>query len=520
MNLLESVNQNNVERVKELLSNNKTNVNTADNHRFTGKTISFVFLFRIELKVSFPALHHAVIKRNLDICRLLLNNKRFDSTVKSHEGCTALMVAVMANVEMEIIELLAKSKPVLTSMKNNEEVAPLHEAVKNRRLDIVKVLLEYGANVNDFDLDLENSLHLAASNSDYDIIEFLLNETEVDSQAKNRDEMNPLCLLLVRSRNQDQDLVARCFYLMLEHTYDKNPLTNTYAISDIFQCAFLACVYSHNEVVKYIIHNVYSINNSKYAFIRKLSEHCEDENAEFLYYILVFLHDDIESYDKFSFPRFSEINYFMCIRSVIHVMNILLSTDEAVELIITVLQHMKAIGFNIRVKEFEDQIGVLLHGKYASALIQVEDLEKVDQVLRYLLSKGFKLNLMVKSFLHSIAIARDSATTNVESCLKILQLLLHYATNFFVDLENWKQINDFKNLNPQIRSIIEWITRNFGTLQTNAFLEMHFVFSLKHFCRNRIREELNYNPSLICNHENLMTLGLPEVLINYIAFKE
>jgi hypothetical protein len=431
------------------------------------------------------------------------------------------MIAIIANVNIEIIELLVLHKPSLVMTKNNEEVSPIHEAVKNRRLDVVKLLLEHGANVNDFDLDLENVLHLAASNSDYDILEFLLNETEVDSRAKNRDEMNPLCLLLVRSRNEmDQDLVSRCFFMLLEHTYDKNQVTNTYTISDIFQCAFLACVYSHTEVVKFIIHNIYSVNNSKYEFIRKLSEYCEDENAEFLYYILVFLHDDINRYDQFSFPRFSEINFFMCIRSTIHIIEILLTSDEAVEMIISILQHMNSIGFNIRVKEFEDQVGALLLGKYSSSVVQ-EDVEKVDRILRYLLLKGFKLNLIVKSYLHSIAIARDVEAIDIESTIKVLKILLHYATTFFNDLENWKQINDFKNLNPPIRKIVEFLVMNFGNLRVNAFLDMNFVYSLKHFCRNRIREQLKFDPDLLCNHDLLkVELGLPEVLINYVAFKE
>lgn len=462
-----------------------------------------------------------MIKRNIEICQLLLNHERFDCTIRSHEGCTALFIAVVAGVECDLVRLIVESKPALVLVKNNEEVPPLHEAVKIRRLDIVKILLEYGANVNEFDLDLENALHLAASNSDYNLIEFLLNETEVDPSAKNRDEMNPLCLLLVRSRNEDQDLVARCFYFMLELTYEKNPITNTYSISDIFQCAFLASVYSHTEVVKYLIHHVYSINNSKYSFIQKLSEYCDDENTEYLYYILVFLHDDIDRYDKFSFPRFSEINFFMCIRSIIHIMNVLLPADDAVELVITVLDHMKTIGFNIRVKEFEDQVGVLLHGRYSStAVMQDSDVQKVSQIFRYLLLKGFKLNLIVKSYLHSIAIARDSDSVRLDSAMKILQILIHYATKFFVDIDNWKQINDFKNLNSQIKQIVEWLTISFGTLKVNAFLDINYVFSLKHTCRNSIRKQLRYDPSVLCSDDRLALLGLPEALLNYLSFKD
>lgn len=37
MNLLKSVNDGDIEKVKELLANEKVNVNATDNHNFTGK---------------------------------------------------------------------------------------------------------------------------------------------------------------------------------------------------------------------------------------------------------------------------------------------------------------------------------------------------------------------------------------------------------------------------------------------------------------------------------------------------
>jgi len=45
MNLLQAVNQNNVERVKEILASNG-NVNTADNHNFTGKKKLIFIIFQ------------------------------------------------------------------------------------------------------------------------------------------------------------------------------------------------------------------------------------------------------------------------------------------------------------------------------------------------------------------------------------------------------------------------------------------------------------------------------------------
>lgn len=253
--------------------------------------------------------------------------------------------------------------------------------------------------------------------------------------------------------------------------------------------------------------------------MRQLAELCDGENTEFLYYVLVFLHDDIDRYDKFSFPRFFEINYYMCIRSVCTIIDLLLSADDAVQLIITTVDSMTAIGFNVRVKEFEDQIGNLFFIKYSYKLMQDSDMEKMNQLLRYLLLKGFKLNLMVKSFLHSIAIAKDSETINIHSTVNILRLLIHYATTFFVDLENWKQIRDFKNLNPQIKQVVDWLL-SMGNSKINAFVDINnYIFPLKHLSRNQIREQLKYDPAVLCNHARLIELGLPEVLLNYVVFK-
>lgn len=448
-----------------------------------------------------------------------MREKSFNPEIRTYEGCTALMIAIMTNCPIEIVELLVSLKPSLVLIANNEEVTPLHEAVKNRRLDIVRCLVEHGADVNALDLDNENSLHLACSNTDYDMIEFLLNETEVDPRAKNRDEVNPLCLLLVRSRNEHQDLVARCFYTLLEHTYEKHPVNQSYAIKDIFQCAFLACVYSQTEVVTYLIHNVYSMHNSKYEFIKKLSEYCDGENTEFLYYILVFLHDDIDRYDKYSFPRFYEINYYMCIRSVISIIDMLFMADDAVELIITTLEHMKSIQFNIRVKEFEDQMGLLVHTKFTNGHIQEKDYIKLKQIFRFFLDKDFEVHSMIRSFLQSIAVAKESREFSLETTKQVILVMIYFSPTFMSDLENWKQINDFKYLNSNIKQIIEWLAQNFGSYKLIKFLDMNILFRLKNLCRNEIRLRLGLNSTVLCSEERMKELGLPDSLMQFIAFQ-
>jgi hypothetical protein len=138
--------------------------------------------------------------------------------------------------------------------------------------------------------------------------------------------------------------------------------------------------------------------------------------------------------------------------------------------------------------------------------------------VHFFLLKGFKLGIVVKSFLHSIAIAKDADTINIYSTVDILRVLVHYATTFFVDLENWKQIRDFKNLNPQIRQIVDWLL-TMGNSKVSAFVSVNSIFPLKHLCRVQIREQLNNDPAIICNQQRLLELGLPQLLSNYVVYK-
>lgn len=466
------------------------------------------------------ALHHAASKGNIEICQLLLEHKKFNSMMRSFEGLSALMVGIQTSCPFELLELLVSKKPQLVNIKNNEDVAPLHEAVKKRRLDIVRLLIENGASVNCYDLDLENALHLAASNCDYEIIEYLLNETEIDPQAKNRDCMNPLCLLLVRSRNEPADTVSSCFHLMLEHTYEKDIVTDNYKVEDLFQPAFLATVYSHTEIVKFIVHNIYSSSNSKYKFIRKLCDSCTvDEDEEFLYYLLVFLHDDIDRFDKFCFPRFSEINYFMCIRSVIYTLQKLLECKESVETAIVLLEELESIGMSIKVKEFEDQIGVLLYERFSSSTFSKTHIDNIDHLLQYFFRKGFNMNTTIKSVLHSTAVANVNQPNVFTAAVEVLKVVLPYNSTFFMDTECWKQINEFKNLNENISRIVKWLNENYGNSLTNDILDAKILYTLKHLSRNVLRNQLRNNLKLLHEPKFSEQLRLPHELMNYLMFK-
>lgn len=465
--------------------------------------VTFFFLFLIS------AIHHAVVKNNLDVVKLLLSQNKIDLKIKSYEGQSALFVGI-GTASYEVLEELLKKEPTLVLMNTNEDVSPLHEAVKSQRLNIVKLLLEYGANISHVDLDAENVLHIACSVINFELIEYLINETEVDPTAKNLDGMNPLCVMLIRSGNENQDLVLRTFFLLLERTYEKDLITNNYTIKDIFQPTFLSCVYSQYEVINYLIHNIYSQNNSKYKLIEKLDNMCRDNVIEndFLYYIFVFLHDDIKHYNQFSFPRFSEIHQMMYLRATIQIM--IKATDP--QLVITLLENLQEIGFKLRTKEFEDQLGYTFLSTFSEGPIDDNNLQRVLTIVQYLNKKGFNLNLCLRSYLQSTSITPENRLNQL-SISTVTNLLLRYSWNFITNDKHWRQISFFYTLNQVTRLVIEQIVINFGCPKNFSFVPdiPAIVFPLKHLCRNVIRENLKTK-----KHD--YNFNLPKCLENYIAF--
>ena len=302
--LLQAVNCEDIEGVTELLSKPKTNVNYTDNHNFSGNWKS---LYKYLLLIfQFPALHHAVVIRNVAIIKLLLGHKKIDTRILTHEGYSVLYLACSSeSMSAEIVELILKRDATLVHLCNKQEQSPLQVAITRERLELVTMLVKFGASVNHKDVDGETSLHYAASCANYGIVEFLL-DAGADPTINSNEELNPLCLLLVRtSIERDEQLVFSCFQLLFSRTYVKDVETDTYNIADIFRPTFLSSAFSSNSIASYLIHNTYNKNNSMYWMIQKLEEQSMNllDPNEFRSYINIFLHDKIRRYDDFKFSR-------------------------------------------------------------------------------------------------------------------------------------------------------------------------------------------------------------------------
>ncbi|MDR1235676.1 MAG: ankyrin repeat domain-containing protein [Holosporaceae bacterium] len=89
------------------------------------------------------------------------------------EGKTLLSVAIEANNE-EIVELLLRKKANLNAEIPYYNEIPLHIALKNNQIGIVKLLLDKGADTNTKDSQGEFPLHIAVKNNQIDIVSSLL----------------------------------------------------------------------------------------------------------------------------------------------------------------------------------------------------------------------------------------------------------------------------------------------------------------------------------------------------------
>lgn len=125
-------------------------------------------------------LHITLLRRNYQASEFLLNymNNTNDINHKNDRGYTALWLACELDAPLNLIELLLK--------KGSEHIgdgtfnrSPLHTVVvlEKPNIEIVKLLLKYGAPINVVSKDGYTPLHIAISNNSYEIAKLLLEYT-------------------------------------------------------------------------------------------------------------------------------------------------------------------------------------------------------------------------------------------------------------------------------------------------------------------------------------------------------
>lgn len=134
----------NLEKVKELMKKGNVDVNKPD---ADGKT----------------PLHRAAQSGSVDVMSFLLDNKA-DASKRSKSGETPLHVAVFHRNSKAVELLLKKSenaRDAVNAVDDVMQMTALHIGIKNGSADIVKTLLDHGADAAIEDASGQNALSLA-----------------------------------------------------------------------------------------------------------------------------------------------------------------------------------------------------------------------------------------------------------------------------------------------------------------------------------------------------------------------
>lgn len=191
------------------------------------------------------------------------------------EGNIPLLLAVQTGNLDVIFELLsAMAKEQLAYKKPPEDNSALHYAILNRSLDILKILVDHGVNLDIQNKKLQTALHLATEAENEPIVK-LLCASGADPDVIDKDHQTPIHIATARSYHKIVDILSEKFKAsIMSRTKDGSTLmhlaSNAYnsqaAMAFIrkgipihmpnkagAKCIHMAAIRGHVEVVKAIV---------------------------------------------------------------------------------------------------------------------------------------------------------------------------------------------------------------------------------------------------------------------------
>ena len=154
----------------------------------------FFFLIPVEtFKLDPKSMDFTVNKKIIFICIRWL----CDVDAKNDDGQTPLHSAVKEG-KIDIVKFLVENNAMIDA-NDNERVTPFQLAMAGGKLEVAHFLLQNGANIDARNSVDKTSLHLAASEGNIESVKFLVdNGAMID--AKENDSMTPFCCAVLSEK--------------------------------------------------------------------------------------------------------------------------------------------------------------------------------------------------------------------------------------------------------------------------------------------------------------------------------
>ena len=157
------------------------------------------------------SLHLALQRAEVEIGRMLIG-RGADVAAQNKDGVTPLHLALdlFGEMKMEAVLMLIEDMPVAAQNKDGE--TPLHLASQYEEVEVVRMLIERGADVSAQNKEGETPLHRALEYGNVGVVRMLI-ESGTDVSAQNKDGMTPLHLASLHRR-------VEAVRMLIEHGAD------------------------------------------------------------------------------------------------------------------------------------------------------------------------------------------------------------------------------------------------------------------------------------------------------------